>query len=89
MANSVTENCAFCGMPLPPAKKKGRKQAFHPECGQASRSLDYVINMISGMVLSEYAKKRIRKQMFYVSNQFTQVKDQKRDSKGRFLKGDG
>jgi hypothetical protein len=75
-------------MPLPPAKKKGRKQAYHPDdCGQVSRSLDYVINKIASMELSEGAKKRIRRQMFYVANQFTQIKDQKRDAAGRFLKG--
>ncbi len=83
---TVTENCEFCGMPLPARKTKGRKRNFHNKCGQISRNLTYFISEIEKLEMSERAKKRIRKSMFHIANSFTQQQDQPRDKTGRFLK---
>lgn len=85
---SVTENCEFCGLPLPEGKARGRKLTKHPKCGQVARSLDYSINAVSEMSLSESAKKRIRRQMFYVANHFTQEAKPIRDRSGLFISWD-
>lgn len=77
--------CQLCGNELPPSSGRGRKPTHHPECSQASRSLDYAIARISEMDLTIPAKIEIRRRLFAAANSYTQNIGQKRDKRGRYV----